>query len=122
MKVFDFSTGTKGRELATIKCAGQLGGCLTTDGDKTYRVRLANAQDGWTFHFNASYYMDGADVQILPENFGVEAICFCIGEIFHTWHKGHPEAESAWEWVVIGTSGWTSRAIETEILNTEILT
>lgn len=124
MKVFeyDFATGTKGRELASIKCAGQLNGSLITHDGETHKVSLVNAQEGWTFHSGASYYTAGEDVQILPEDFGVEAICFCIGEVFHTWYAGHPEAESTWEWAVVGTPDWTTNAIAFGMLNAELLT
>ena len=127
MKLFDFTSGKKGREIAEIKVANSLGGWYVEKNGKSYKVELANnpahADETWSWHSRATYYdaMTGAqyaggDVPILPEDFGVDAICFCTGEIFHTWYPGHPDAESSWEWAVIGSADWNRQACKRGIL------
>jgi hypothetical protein len=125
MKVFNFTNGTKGELLGEIKLAGWTGGWLVGKGGKTYKVELAHKRGGssedWAWVSAAGYSAKGEDVAIRPEDFGVEAVCFCIGEVYHTWHAGHPEAQSAWEWKVVGTADWNRGACKSGILKAEVV-
>ena len=60
--------------------------------------------------------MENKDHAIKAEDFGVGAICFCTGEFSVLWHIGHPEAETQWEWHVIGTTDWNREACKSGIL------
>jgi hypothetical protein len=122
MKIFDFTSGAKGRQLADIKRADRFGGWLVEKNGATYKVDLVanhgGPNDQWDWHSSAEYFdRDAGDyVEIRPENFNVEAICFCLGEVFHQWHAGHPDAISKWEWTVIGTTEWNRNACKSGIL------
>lgn len=120
MKVFDFTNGTKGKHLGDIKRASSLGGWNVMKCGQLFRVELAQPHGGpderWAWHNSADYLVDGEFVDIRPEDFGVGAICFCTGEWFHQWHRGHPEAESHWAWYVIGTTEWNREACKAGIL------
>jgi len=116
MKLFDFSNGTKGRELADIPLAGYTGGWIVVKDGMRYRVELADmprlgpdAEVQWCT--NA-----GRDEDIDPADYGVGAVIFCIGEWFHKYHPGHPEAESHWQWHVVGTPEWNRDACRKGIL------
>jgi hypothetical protein len=116
MKIFDFTDGKRGEELATIKVANALRGCLVSKGDVVYRIEVAegvarkfgrDADVSW--HIGATWlrWEDGEpveDVPILPEDFGVEAICFSTGQ----WKVG--PGEPRWQWFVLGTEDWNRKA------------
>lgn len=127
MKVFNFTNGTKGELLADIKIANSLSGWRVTKDGAEFKVELANPKNvasiaggkagiNWEWHKSATTYANGKDTPITPEDFGVDAICFCCGELFVAWHEGHPEAESVWEWAVIGTTDWNRSACKSGIL------
>lgn len=119
MKVFDFTNGSKGKELAEIKLAGHVYGHVVVKNGQRYRVTLADsgpAGTNWAWHSGAN---NGEE--ITPEQFGVEAICFCIGEMFVQWHPGHPDAVSQWEWAVLGTTEWNRKACKDGVLNVQHL-
>ena len=123
MKVFNFTDGTKGELLANINLPDYAGGSLVEKAGSTFKVKLSGAHGGkddrWTWHANAGHNLNGRDVHIDPKDFGVEAICFCTGEFFHQWHAGHPDAESHWDWNVIGTADWNRSACKSGILTAE---
>lgn len=123
MKVFDFTSGQRGEQLAEIKRAEWTGGNLVKKDGHTYRVTLAGRhggpEDDWAWCTSAGHTTKDGDVPLDPKAFGVEAICFCLGEWYHTWHKGHPEAESQWEWRVLGTKEWNRQACKSGILKAE---
>jgi len=120
MKVFDFTNGTKGEFLAEAKVVQHTGGWLVQKNGSTFKVKLTGSHGGpddrWSWVSNAGHTINGENVNIRPEDFGVEAVCFCIGEIFHQWHPGHPEAESHWCWHVIGTTEWNRNACKAGVL------
>lgn len=102
MKVFDYSDGCKGELVGNVKLAGGLHGHSTRKGDKVYRIALAGAPSGWEWHSGADHLIRGERTKITPEQFGCEAICFCVGE----WNDG-------WKWVVLGTNDWNGKACQT---------
>ena len=120
MKVFDFTNGTKGKQLGEVGIVSYASGCLVDKNGETFKVELKQIHGGkddrWAWHRNAGHTVNGKDVDIRPEDFGVEAVCFCTGEFFHQWHAGHPEAESHWCWNVIGTTEWNRNACKSGIL------
>jgi len=127
MKIFNFSNGVKGEELANVKVANSLGGWLTEKNGAAYRVELANPKNApsaaggdagvdWKWHSRATNYVDKQDAEITPEMFDTDAICFCMGEVYTAWNAGHPEAESEWQWAVIGTAEWNREACKSGIL------
>lgn len=120
MKVFDFTNGTKGELLGNIKITEYAGGSLVEKDGNTFMVQLAGAHGGeddrWSWHKNAGHTVEGKRVDLRPEDFGVDAICFCTGEFFHQWHAGHPDAESHWAWDVVGTADWNREACKSGIL------
>lgn len=120
MKVFDFTDGRKGRLLGQAPRAAALHGFLVRKGDKIYRVELTSQgkHDGeWTWHSGAEYNgrdgngrCTGEQFSITPEQFGVEAICFCTGQ----WRTG--EDAGKWVWSVVGTTDWNRDACKRGIL------
>ena len=109
--------------LANIKLIDYAGGWLVEKAGSTFKVQLAGAHgrknDRWSWHSNAGHTVKGEDINIDPKDFGADAICFCTGEFFHQWHAGHPDAESHWDWNVIGTTDWNRSACKSGILNAE---
>ena len=127
MKVFDFTDGKKGDLLGDIKLAGWHGGCYVEKNGKSFKVELANPRDvlpiaggkagiKWVWALKATNTIDNKEAPIKPEDFGVGAICFCIGEFYVAWHVGHPEVEREWWWTVIGTADWNREACKSGIL------
>lgn len=113
MKVFNFSTGAKGALLGDLPRVAATGGWLVVKNDKVYKVaftaegkpRTKGANFEWCV--NAVYAerdenerRTGRDIQIRPETFGVEAICFCRGQ----------SRDGTWDWFVIGTDAWNRQA------------
>ena len=117
-KVFDFTDGTKGKQVGDTR-TGWGGSSLVEKDGKVFKVGVANNPFGesddesrWTWRNDAG----GTDTETKPGDFGVEAICFCEGEWFHLWHPGHPEAKSHWAWTVLGTTEWNRGACKSGIL------
>lgn len=112
MKVFDFTSGSKGALLGEVPRVSATGGWLVTKGDKVYKVdftaegkpRTKGANFQWTC--SASYaerddndQRTGKTISIRPEDFGVAAVCFCRGQ-----------SNDTWDWFVIGTDDWNRAA------------
>ena len=127
MKVFDFTNGTKGRLLDDITIANSTGGWFVEKNGSMFKVELADPKNvdpvaggkagiKWTWHTGATNLMENKDHAIKAEDFGVGAICFCTGEFSVTWNIGHPEAETQWEWCVVGTNDWNREACKSGIL------
>jgi hypothetical protein len=127
MKVFDFTNGTKGDLLGDITICNSTGGWFVEKNGSTFKVELADPKNvdpvaggkagiKWTWHTGATNFMESKDHAIKAEDFGVGAICFCAGEFAVLWHIGHPEAETQWEWSVIGTTEWNREACKSGIL------
>jgi hypothetical protein len=116
MKVFDFTSGSRGKHIGDVKCANSCGGWLVTKDGVTYKVSLANPPGGnanWAWHDGATHLVwkndaPAGEAPIKPEDFGVEAICFCTGE-YH----------GVWEWVVLGTAAWNRAACANGILRAD---
>ena len=113
MKVFDFTSGKKGSQLADIPRVAATGGWLVRKGEKVYKVtftsegkpRVKGANYEWCA--SACYaerdeneQRTGRDISIRPEDFGVGAICFCRGQ----------SRDGTWDWFVIGTDEWNRAA------------
>jgi hypothetical protein len=125
MKIFDFTSGAKGKILGNAKTPHKFDGWLIKKKEDVFKVQLNRA--GLKSHSDQEWeWCSGArdinDIEINPEDFGVEAVCFCSGERFHLWYPGHPEAESHWDWHVIGTKGWNREACRNGILKTTKIT
>jgi hypothetical protein len=114
MKVFDFTSGSKGAQLADVPLVSATGGWLVRKGEKVYKVdftaegkpRTKGADFQWAV--NASYaerddnhQRTGQMINLRPEDFGVGAICFCQGKDRQT---------DIWRWYVIGTDEWNRAA------------
>jgi hypothetical protein len=113
MKIFDYTNGEAGKLLAEVPVAQELGSFIVKKG-ATFKVSLTKpviSGEEWVWRNSA----DNGEA-IKPENFGVEAICFCIGEIDTLWHKGHPDHQSVWSWSVIGTPAWNKQACINNII------
>ena len=110
MKVFNFTNGRKGEELANVKLAGQLGGWIQVHNGQRYKVELTRKPGGGNWMWRT--FADNGFDDLKPETFGVEAICFCIGEL----KAGQGDAE--WEWTVLGTTEWNREACKSGLLKT----
>ena len=71
MKIFDFTNGIKGKQLDEIKWGGS--GGLWKDGK---RVSKESTQVN-RYQYAEKLWSKGGQ-EIKPENYGVEAICFCL--------------------------------------------
>ena len=113
MKVFDFSNGVKGKLLADVKLVGWKAGWYAVKNSTVYKVTLVNPPGGgeWSWHSAAGYgFRDTPSYkELLPEDFGVEAICFCTG----AWRT---EGKDIWQWSVVGTQDWNREACHKGIL------
>ena len=119
MKVFDFSKGRKGALLADITKMSASSGWLVCFNSKVYKVdftvdgRPSTAGTNWQWTSGASYpewvndKRTGKSISIRPEDFGVEAVCFCSGKTSH---------DNKWNWYAIGTNAWNKWACEKRIL------
>ena len=127
MKVFDFTDGKKGDLLGETKVANSTGGWFVEKNGSTFKVELANPRNvepvaggkagiKWSWVNAATSRGKNEDCAITAEDFGVGAICFCTGEYSVTWHIGHPEAETQWDWHVIGTDDWNREACKSGVL------
>ena len=123
MKVFDFTDGKKGKLLGDIKKQNSSGGWFVVKNNKKYCVRLNNESpwEGVKFRWakHATYYdpkngNEMGEVQILPEHFGVDAICFCYGGFKEMGN------DTVWEWTVLGTNEWNKNACKKGILKATI--
>ena len=118
MKVFDFTDGKRGEQLAQVEIVSWTGGNLVKKGGHMYRVTLAGRHGGpgekWAWCIDAGHGRKEWEITIRPEHFGVEAICFCLGEWFD------PESERQKEWRVLGSKGWNRRACESGVLKAEL--
>jgi hypothetical protein len=113
MKVFDFTSGSKGALLGEVPRVQATGGWLVAKNDKVYKVdftaegkpRTKGANFQWTCAASYAERDDndqrtGKMVSIRPEDFGVGAICFCRGQ----------SRDGTWDWFVIGTDEWNRAA------------
>ncbi len=113
MKVYDFTNGVKGKEVGFCRIAGSLHGWFAAKNGRIYKITLAQDREGWAWCEGAAYRTNGPDQAILPETFGVQAICFSTGETISGLDKG------VWNWHVVGTADWNREAIKKGILNCE---
>ena len=112
MKIFDFTAGKKGELLANVGYAHSLDGWLVRKGDRVFKVSLAakpKKGSTWEWHSGAQ---TKSGTPISPEQFGVEAICFCTG-------AARMNAVEVWRWNVIGTADWNREACKKGILKYE---
>ena len=126
MKVFDFTDGVKGKFLANIDRCNSTGSWTAEKNGKLFKVTLAKSHgsktDDWSWHNSATFrnFKNHTDVNILPEDFGVEAICFCKG--FFLENVGiEGEEQQRWQWTVIGTNDWNRNACKKGILKAELM-
>lgn len=112
MKIFDYTDGKKGKLLANTGIANSMDGWLVRKGDKVFRVKLAKKSPrgtSWEWQSGAQF-RNGKEIR--PEDFGVEAICFCTGEAKFS-------GVTCWMWHVIGTQEWNREACKNGILKSE---
>lgn len=100
MKVFDYTGGEKGALLGDIARPSYHGGCLRDD------AFYSNKDERFQFHFSAGRTFNGVDTPINVAEFGVDAICFCIGE----WTTGSGGAE--WVWCTLYTDAGFEKALK----------
>ena len=128
MKVFDFTNGKRGDQVGNVHCAGG-GGWFVEKGGVKFKVELANdrfrapvagkgfdedrAGQSWAWTNQA---FDKNEELITPDQFGVEAICFCLGRFNVFGQIGTDEEEWSWEWFVIGTRDWNRKSCKAGIL------
>jgi hypothetical protein len=112
MKVFNFSKGRRGQQLAEVNKANSTGGWLQRKGDKVYKItvtappRSATQRVDWVNGATTPIYKDGKYVgeeALTAEQFGVEAITFCTG-------KFRIDGKDVWQWHVLGTTEWNREA------------
>ena len=106
MKVFDYTNGRKGDLLGEVKRVTYCEGHPFHDGKFMTIGGKQVPQTEWSMHTGAGY----RDTPLTPEQFGVEAICFCTGQISSGRDSG------TWIWEVVGTSAWIDKAIESGLL------
>lgn len=102
MKVFDYTGGKKGKLLGDIARPSWMAGC--------YRDRqiLGNADTRYEFHTAAGRSNKARDdTPINVSDFGVEAICFCIGQ--ERPYGSHEQGE--WKWATLYTDAGLERAL-----------
>ena len=91
MKIFDFTNGVKGELLGESRlpdsqgCARMVEG--TNDEYSPFEV------SGMTFHESAHLINND---EILPEDYKVDAICFCTGQV----------QDGTWCWSFLATTEW----------------
>ena len=128
MKVFDFTNGKRGDQVGNVHCTGGGGWIVVKNGVK-FKVELANdrfrapvagkgfdedrAGQSWAWTNQA---FDKDEKLITPDQFGVEAICFCLGRFNVFGQIGTDEEEWSWEWFVIGTADWNRKSCKAGIL------
>lgn len=126
MKVFDFTNGVQGDQVGEIKRPDAFGGWFVNKGDKSFKVELTkppqarepvlNGEHGvkWSWAADAAHTAaNGDSVPITPDQFGVEAICFCVG----AWGNfSHGDQWAYWEWHVLGSNAWNRSACKAGIL------
>ena len=120
MKVFDFTNGKQGILVGEIKRPDAFGGWFVKKGDKSFKVELTkppqaqepvlNGEHGirWAWTADAAHTAANGDlVPITPDQFGVEAICFCTG----AWgNHSVGDVWAYWEWHVVGSNAWNRSA------------
>lgn len=112
MKIFDFTNGVKGRQLGSTKVMNSSAGWLVSKDGKVYKIELKDPPLGWSWTTGATWLLwkkggETEDIPIRPEDFGVEAICFCWGQ---------EQKSKIWNWYVIGTEAWNREACHNGIL------
>jgi hypothetical protein len=126
MKVFDFTNGKQGDQVGEIKRPDAFGGWFVKKGDKSFKVELTkppqsrepvlNGEHGvrWSWNADAAHTAANGDmVPITPDQFGVEAICFCSG----AWgNHSVGDVWAYWEWFVVGSNEWNRNACKAGIL------
>ena len=126
MKVFDFTNGKQGKQVGEIKRPDAFGGWFVKKGDKSFKVELTkppqsrepvlNGEHGvrWSWAADAAHTATNGDlVPITPDQFGVDAICFCSGA-WGNFSRGDQWAY--WEWFVVGSNEWNRSACKAGIL------
>jgi hypothetical protein len=86
MKIFSYNMQTKAR-------GEQLGVRSVCSGHGSGETRVKGNEE-WITLDQGSIAVDSQDRPITAEEYGVEAICFCIGEMFCG-------TDSSWNWVVV---------------------
>ena len=127
MKVFDFTNGRKGKLLGDTKKINSSSGWFVKKGDDLFKVELAKNRDipakagevegvHWEWASGATQWLNKETIPFTPEQFGVEAICFCTGRWNTFGVIGSPEEEWTGEWMVLGTNEWNRSACKSGIL------
>lgn len=127
MQVFDFTNGVKGKKIGEFAHPVALGGWHVKKGDQTFKVELSSPNNvapiarnregvSWKWSADASHMSDDGLTQIDPRDFGVEAVCFCIG-LWKTFGQAIlGDDEWTWQWHVVGTNKWNREACKSGIL------
>lgn len=115
MKVFNFTNGKKGNLLAEIPRPNWFGGWFVKKMDKTFKVELVNKIKGWQWVNSCGKETHNNEGKITPNQFNVEAICFCNGE-FIIGQDDNGQDIKQWDWNVLGTCDWNRAACNNGIL------
>ena len=103
MKIFDFTNGTKGEFLGEVQLPSSLGATLSgssCNGSDWIHITIS----GCDFHNSAHIEMpDWSETPILPSDYNVQAICFCIGKFDNGLDKGK------WDWNFLATPQWLTK-------------
>ncbi|MGW8177566.1 MAG: hypothetical protein ACWGQW_02055 [bacterium] len=98
MKIFDFSEGKKGKLLGEVSRPDYLPGVYISETEVALPVWR------YTFHSSGSRGNKNQwvsfDMKTLKKEFGVEAICFCMGQL----SSGSDAGE--WIWHYCATKKW----------------
>lgn len=93
MKIFDFSDGVKGEYLGNVE--SWRGNTGWRNEELGIKDKVMIGPYSYTRKFSA--YSGGKTQDFVAEDFGVDAVCFCIGQTSHDgkWHW-HFTANDEW--------------------------
>jgi hypothetical protein len=120
MKIFEYNVanGTRGKQLGERLRPNAIEGSLVTAHDgRTLRLDMRRERFGdnvWSWHAGV------ADPEFSAEDFGVEAICFCLGE-WHTGVRADGTRDLTWEWVVISSLDVARKLVKNGVLKTTVI-
>lgn len=110
MKIFDFSSGHVGQQLSVSRRPSFCASMPVRNRHFINFVAPRQRDSEWCLHSAAGWGDEGAEQLITPEQYGVEAVAFCIGQCTSGTDRG------TWSWCVVGTDAWVDKALATGLL------
>jgi len=107
MKIFDYTEGCKGSEIGERRLISWTSAREHHGRYLQLKVNRPSTEE-WEFPSEAGpggKGADGKEITYTPDDFGVEAICFCTGLL-------RCGTDEAWHWTVIGTDAWVEKAVK----------